>query len=156
MKRLTIDDNYIVSVKSNFDGTLIFNKGGYNEKWYSIGDAAEMPWEELKDIRKFNRNFFENNWIMVESDDEYKASQFYEALGVSQYYPNADQFKDVDAVLSMKPKEMTTYLKDKSQEYRETLYTYAKRLIEEKDARMDSNAKRDTLEKVLGVSFDEV
>lgn len=156
MKRLTIDDNYIVSVKSNFDGTLIFNKGGYNEKWYSIGDAAEMPWEELKDIRKFNRNFFENNWIMVESDDEYKASQFYETLGVSQYYPNADQFKDVDSVLSMKPKEMTTYLKDKSQEYRDTLYTYAKRLIEEKDARMDSNAKRDTLEKVLGVSFDEV
>lgn len=156
MKRLTIDDNYIVNVRSNFDGTLVFNKGGYNERWYSIGDAAEMPWEELKDIRKYNRNFFENNWIMVESDDEYKSSQFYEALGVSQYYPNADQFKDVDAVLSMKPKEMTTYLKDKSQEYRDTLYTYAKRLIEEKDARMDSNAKRDTLEKVLGVSFDEV
>lgn len=156
MKRLTIDDNYIVSVRSNFDGTLVFNKGGYNERWYNIGDTAEMPWEELKDIRKYSRSFFENNWIMVESDDEYNASQFYEALGVSQYYPNADQFKDVDAVLSMKPKEMTTYLKDKSQEYRETLYTYAKRLIEEKDTRMDSNAKRDTLEKVLGVSFDEV
>lgn len=156
MKRLTIDDNYIVSVKSNFDGTLIFNQGGYNEKWYNVGDTAEVPWEELKDIRKYNRNFFENNWIMVEASDEYTATQFYEALGVSQYYPDADKFKDVDAVLSMKPKEMTAYLKDKSQEYRETLYTYAKRLIEEKDTRMDSNAKRDTLEKVLGVSFDEV
>lgn len=156
MKRLTIDDNYIVSVRSNFDGTLIFTDGGYNEKWYNIGDIAEMPWEELKDLRKYRRGFFENNWIMVEPTDEYTATQLYEALGVSQYYPNGDSFKDVDDVISMKPKEIAAFIKDKNESYKETLYTYAKGLIEKGDSRMDSNAKRQAIEKSVGMSFDEV
>ena len=52
MKRLSIDDNYLVSVKSNFDGRLRFELGGYNEVWYEIGEEQELTWEEIKEIRK--------------------------------------------------------------------------------------------------------
>lgn len=156
MKRLSIDKDYIVITKSNFDGTLTFEKGGYSESWFKIGDIVEMPWEEVKDIRKYQRSMFENNWIILEPTEDYTAMQLYEALGVSNYYPADENLKDVDDVLSMKPKDIAAFLKDKNNAYRETLFTYAKRLIEEGDPRMDSTAKRTALEKVLGTSFDEV
>ena len=50
MKRLSIDDNYLVPVKSNFDGTLRFEKGGYNEVWYEVGEEQELPWKEIEEI----------------------------------------------------------------------------------------------------------
>lgn len=156
MERTKIDNDYIVTVKSNCDGTLSFAEGGYDENWYGVGDAVEMPWEEVKAIRKYKRSFFENNWIILEGNGDFTATELYEVLGVSKYYPDADKFKNVDDVLSMKPKEIAAYLRDKNTEYRETFYTYAKRLIEEGDRRMDSNAKREAIEKVLGVDFDEV
>ena len=65
MKRLSIDDNYLVSVKSNFDGRLRFELGGYNEVWYEIGEEQELTWEEIKEIRKRARGFFELNWIIL-------------------------------------------------------------------------------------------
>lgn len=156
MTRLTIDDNYIVAVKSNVDGTLVFDEHGYNERWYDVGEIVEMPWSEVKDIRKYQRKFFENNWIILEKTAEYTAAQLYDALGVSKYYPNGDKFKDVDIVLSMKPKEIADYLKDKGQEYKDTLATYAKRRYEENDPRMDSKSKIDALGRILNVNFDEV
>lgn len=155
-KRISIDDNFIVETKSNFDGTLVFCEGGYDERWYGVGDTVEMPWEELKDIRKYKRSFFENNWIILEGNEEYTAAQMYEALGVSQYYPVDESLKSVDDVLSMKPNEIAKFLKDKNEGYKETLYTYAKRLVEEGDKRLDSTAKRTAIEKAVGMSFDEV
>lgn len=155
-KRISIDDNFIVETKSNFDGTLVFCEGGYDERWYGVGDTVEMPWEELKDIRKYKRSFFENNWIILEGNEEYTAAQMYEALGVSQYYPVDESLKSVDDVLSMKPNEIAKFLKDKNEGYKETLYTYAKRLVEEGDKRLDSTAKRTAIEKAVGMNFDEV
>jgi hypothetical protein len=155
-KRISIDDNFIVTTKSNSDGTLVFCEGGYDERWYGVGDTVEMPWEELKDIRKYKRSFFENNWIILESNEEYTAAQMYETLGVSQYYPADESLKSVDDVLSMKPNEIAKFLKDKNEGYKETLYTYAKRLVEEGDKRLDSTAKRTAIEKAVGMSFDEV
>lgn len=155
-KRITIDDNFIVTTKSNFDGTLTFYGGGYDERWYNVGDTVEMPWEELKDLRKYKRSFFENNWIILEDNEEYTAAQMYEALGVSQYYPVDESLKSVDDVLSLKPNEIAKFLKDKNEGYKETLYTYAKRLVEEGDKRLDSTAKRTAIEKAVGMSFDEV
>ena len=49
--RVTISDDYIVPVKSNFDGTLTFSDNGWNEKWYGIGDIVEMPWSGVKYIK---------------------------------------------------------------------------------------------------------
>ena len=155
-KRISIDDNFIVETKSNFDGTLVFCEGGYDERWYGVGDTVEMPWEELKDIRKYKRSFFENNWIILEGNEEYTAAQMYEALGVSQYYPVDESLKSVDDVLSMKTNEIAKFLKDKNEGYKETLYTYAKRLVEEGDKRLDSTAKRTAIEKAVGMNFDEV
>lgn len=156
MKRLIIDDNYIVPVKSNCDGTLIFSKGGYNEVWYKVGEVQTLPWEEVKEIRKYSRSFFENNWIVFEPTDEYSPAQLYEALGVSDYYPDADKFKSLDEIIAMKPKEMNTYLQEVSESYRQAVAVYAKGLYDNNDPRMDSKAKVSAIEKVLGVDFSEV
>lgn len=156
MERITISDDYIVPVKSNFDGTLTFGDNGWNEKWYHIGDVVDMPWSGIKDIRKYGRKSFEKNWLILESTKDYTASQLYEALGVSEYYPDADKFKDVEVLISMKPKEIADYLKGMSADYRSTFTSYAKRLYRDGDPRMDSKAKIATLEKVLDVDFNEV
>lgn len=156
MKQLSIDDNYLVPVRSNCDGTLIFIGGGYEEKWYGVGEVQTIPWEEVKAIRKYMRAFFENNWIMFEKTDEYTPSQMYEALGVSKYYATGDKFKDFDEVLAMKPKEIADYLQEMTSGYREALTAYAKGLVNNDDPRVDSKAKRNALEKVLGVDFSEV
>lgn len=156
MERVMIDDDYIVSVKSNFDGTLVFADHGWDERWYKIGDVVDMPWSGVKDIRKYGRKAFERNWIILESTQEYTSSQLYAALGVSEYYPNADKFKDVEVLISMKPKEIGDYLKGMSMDYRNTFISFAKRLYEDGDPRMDSKAKKATLEKILDIDFDEV
>lgn len=156
MKQLSIDDNYLVPVRSNCDGELIFIGGGYEEKWYGVGEVQTLPWEEVKAIRKYTRAFFENNWIMFEKTDEYTPSQMYEALGVGKYYATGDKFKDFDEVLAMKPKEIADYLQEMTSGYRESLTAYAKGLVNNDDPRVDSKAKRNALEKVLGVDFSEV
>ena len=156
MKQLSIDDNYLVPVRSNCDGELIFIGGGYEEKWYGVGEVQTIPWEEVKAIRKYMRAFFENNWIMFEKTDEYTPSQMYDALGVGKYYATGDKFKDFDEVLAMKPKEIAAYLQEMTSGYRESLTAYAKGLVNNDDPRVDSKAKRNALEKVLGVDFSEV
>lgn len=155
-KRINIDNNYLVPVKSNFDGELIFVGGGYEEHWYSVGEVLTLPWEEIKDMRKYKRCNFENNWIVLEPTDEYSAAEMYEALGVSQCYPDADKFKSLDEVLAMKPAAMAKYLQEVSENYRESIAAYAKGLYQNSDTRMDSKAKREAIEKVLGIDFDEV
>lgn len=156
MERIKIDDDYLVPVKSNCDGTLIFSEGGYREVWYKVGEVQMLPWEEIKDIRKYKRKFFEKNWIIFESTNEYSASDMYSALGVSSYYPQADDFKDLNEVIAMKPKEISKYLQEVSDDYRESVAVYAKGLYDNGDPRMDSKAKVSALEKVLNVDFDEV
>lgn len=156
MKQIIIDDNYLVPVKSNCDGTLIFKGDGYEERWYSVGEIQMLSWEEIKAIRKYTRSFFENNWIIFEKTDEYSPSQLYEALGVSKYYANADKFKDYDELLAMKPKDISDYLQEMTSGYRESLIAYVKGLIANSDSRMDSKAKVSALEKVLNVDFSEV
>ena len=156
MERIMIDDDYIVPVKSNFDGTLVFADHGWDERWYKIGDVVDMPWSGVKDIRKYGRKSFERNWLILESTKEYTSSQLYAALGVSEYYPNADKFKDVEVLISMKPKEIGDYLKGMSADYRTTFISFAKRLYEDGDPRMDSKAKKAALEKILDIDFDEV
>lgn len=155
-KRINIDNNYLVPVKSNFDGELIFIGGGYEEHWYSVGEVLTLPWEEIKDMRKYKRCNFENNWIVLEPTDEYSAAEMYEALGVSQCYPDSDKFKSLDEVLAMKPAAMAKYLQEVSENYRESIAAYAKGLYQNSDTRMDSKAKREAIEKVLGIDFDEV
>lgn len=155
-ERITIDNDYVIPVKSNFDGTLTFSDNGWNERWYGIGDVVEMPWSGVKDIRKYGRKSFEKNWLILESTKDYTADQLYTALGVKEYYPNADKFKDVEVLISMKPKEIADYLKGMSADYRSTFTSFAKRLYEDGDPRMDSKTKVSALEKMLDINFDEV
>ena len=156
MERLEIKPNYLVPVKSNCDGELIFAENGYEERWYKIGEVVMLPWKEIEDMRRFKRAFFEHNWVIFEATKEYTASQMYGALGVESYYPDADQFKSLDEVISMKPKDMSKYLQEVSVSYRESVAEYAKSLYESGDARMDSKAKVSAIEKVLGIDFNEV
>lgn len=156
MKRITIDKDYLVPVKSNCDGTLIFKESDYEEIWYKIGDIVMLPWSEIQDIRKFKRTFFQRNWIMFENTEDYSADDLYAALGVSEYYPKGNSFKNFDDVISMKPKEIATYLQEMNNDYVEAFTGYAKRLYETGDSRMDSKTKVAAIEKVLNVDFNEV
>lgn len=156
MKRIVIDKDYLVPVKSNFDGTLIFNENNYEEMWYKIGEVILLPWDEVQDIRKYKRSLFQRNWLMFDATDEYTPEDFYTALGVSEYYPKGNTFKNLEEVIAMKPKEIATYLQETNNDYREALTSYAKRLYESGDPRMDSKTKVTALEKVLNVDFSEV
>lgn len=156
MNQIEIKNSYLVPVKSNCDGELIFIGEGYEERWYEVGEVLTLPWEEIKAIRKCMRSFFENNWIIFEATTEYTPSQMYEALGVQKYYANADKFKDFDELIALKPKEIATYLQEMTSGYRDALTAYIKGLIQNDDPRMDSKSKRNALEKILDVDFNEV
>lgn len=156
MKQISIDNNYLIPVKSNVDGTLIFKGDGYEERWYGVGEIQMLSWEEIKAMRKYMRSIFENNWVIFEPTDEYTPSQMYEALGVNKYYANGDKFKDFDELLALRPKEISTYLQEMTGGYRDALASYVKGLIDNGDPRMDSKARVSALEKVLNVDFSEV
>lgn len=154
MVRAKIEKDYIVAVKSNMCGTLRFEGHGYNEYWAEFGEVIEMDWEEVLEIKKRARGFFERNWIVIEPDEKYKSSHFYTALGVDKYYPDCDKIASFDDALALKTKELNDYISKISAGCKDNFISFIKGLIRNKDKRVDSKSKMETLSKALNCEFE--
>ena len=154
--RIKIDSDYLVPVRSNVGGVLYYKskRTGYEETWDETGTVIEMEFSELIAMRNNQKKFFENNWIVIEDTDDYTADEIYKALNVDKYYTSNGLYDNIDDIFSFSAKKIEEVVPTLSKPVRETIITKAYNMLAEKDERLDSNKKREALEKALGISFD--
>ena len=154
--RIKIDSDYLVPVRSNVGGVLYYKskRTGYEETWDETGTVIEMEFSELIAMRNNQKKFFENNWIVVEDTDDYTADEIYKALNVDKYYTSNGLYDNIDDIFGFSAKKIEEIVPTLSKAVRETIITKAYTMLAENDERLDSNRKREALEKALGISFD--
>ena len=114
----------------------------------------EMEYGELVSMRKSQKKFFINNWIVFEDTDDYTADEIYKALNVDKYYTSNGLYNNIDDIFSFSAKKIEEVVPTLSKPVKETILTKAYTMMAEEDERLDSKAKVKALEKALGVSFD--
>lgn len=149
--------NYLVPVKSNVQGKLIYisKSGVCSEEWGELGEIIYMELEELNRMRNTQKGFFEDNMILFEDTDEYTAEDFYKALRVEKYYQNISVFSSLDDVFNLSVANISRIVPNLSRGYKSNIGAMAVQLIKDKDKRMDSVAKIKAFEKALGIDLGE-
>lgn len=145
--RTEIDPNAVVTVKNGFPGRLVFRSSKTGERfiWSEFGDEQDMEFAELKNARNSSKDFFKNNWFLI--DDP----AVLEALGMEQYYRNA---LGADALMSLfekTPDEIKDTVSQLSSGQKESLRYRAKYLIIEGE--IDSLGTIKALEESLGIQL---
>ena len=151
-----IDPNTLISVESNVEGDLIYESDRFADEWNGKGDVLEIPFEELQDIRRRKRKFYENNWLIIHPTEEFTDVDIYTALGVLKFYPEKPIEADLDKIVDMKPAQLAKYIGSLNDSRKEEIASYVRGLVEAEDKRVDSKSKLNALSKALGVDFSEV
>ena len=156
-KKLRLDDNVLISVKSNRFGELIYinHKTGDETRWENFGDVQPLSVGDLRAMKAKQLTFFKENWITIEgiedADDDYddvEIEEIYEALQISQYYDEYLCPKDINKVFNWTTDEMKNKIPRMTKSVRESILVRANELI--KLNILDSMSKVKALEEVLG------
>lgn len=145
----TLDPHQLVTVRNGFCGTLIYVSRRTGEKflWDKLGDEQDMELQELRAARNASREFYENNWFMID-DPEVIAY-----LGVERYYKNALTIDGLDDVFTLPPSKLEAKIGLLSAGQKATLAYRARQLI--RDGEIDSIKTIGVIEKCLGVELIE-
>lgn len=156
-KKLRLDDNVLISVKSNRFGELIYinHKTGDETRWENFGDVQPLSVGDLRAMKAKQLTFFKENWITIEgiedADDDYddvEIEEIYEALQISQYYDEYLCPKDINNVFNWTTDEIKNKIPRMTKSVRESILVRANELI--KLNILDSMSKVKALEEVLG------
>jgi len=156
-KKLRLDDNVLISVKSNRFGELIYinHKTGDETRWENFGDVQPLSVGDLRAMKAKQLTFFKENWITIEgiedADDDYddvEIEEIYEALQISQYYDEYLCPKDINKVFNWTTDEMKNKIPRMTKSVKESILVRANELI--KLNILDSMSKVKALEEVLG------
>lgn len=153
--RKQIPDKTLCSVRSNVTGNLIYESQMYSEIWHNKDDVLDLPFEELVDIRRKSRGFFENNWIIVDDAEGFTPQDVYATLGVSQYYSEKANGIDLDDIISMKAVDIPKAVEKMTEAQKANFANYIRDLLKNEDKRVDSKTKINALSKALGVDFND-
>lgn len=156
-KRLKLDDEVLISVKSNVFGglTYINHKSGDETKWENFGETQPLSVGDLRAMKAKQLSFFKENWITIdgieEADDEFddiEDSEIYEALQVSQYYSEYLCPKNINHIFNWTTEDMRNKIPRMTKSVKESVLIRANELI--KEGILDSISKVKALEEVLG------
>lgn len=153
-KRVKLEDNVLITVKSNVFGKLTFknNKTGDVTKWLEFGETQELSIGDLRSMKGTQRRFFSDNWIIIEGvyDDGYEdvtPEDIYKTLQVSQYYEELLCPKNINDVFNWSIKDIESKVPNMSAGVKESLIIKANELIEKNV--LDSRNMIKSLEKAL-------
>ena len=108
-KKLKLDDDTLLSVKSNVIGRLIYinHKNGDETQWEEYGEVQPLSVFDLRAMKAKQPDFFKENWITivgVESDDEeleeVDLKEICDSLLISQYYERAECPDDLNDIFT--------------------------------------------------------
>lgn len=156
-KKLKLDDNVLISVKSNVFGKLIYinHKTGDKTIWENFGEVQPLSVGDLRAMKGAQLSFFKENWISIdgieEADDSYEnvePEEIYEALQISQYYSEMLCPKDINIVFNWSASDIKNKLPRMTKSVKESIMIRANELI--KEGILDSISKVKAIEEVLG------
>lgn len=144
----------IVPVTCNVQGGAVYTSkkiNGYIVEWDEYGSTEYMELSELVSMRNTDRRFFEDNWVICEDTEEYRAMQIYDFLKVAKYYTNVFTPENIDTIFNENPKQIIKIISTLSDGMKSTIATRAKIKVDAKE--IDSNSKIEALETALDVKF---
>lgn len=144
----------IVPVTCNVQGGAAYTSkkiNGYTVEWDEYGSTEYMELSELVSMRNTDRRFFEDNWVICEDTEDYKAMQIYDFLKVAKYYANVFTPENIDTIFNETPKQIIKIISTLSEGMKGTIATRAKIKVDAKE--IDSNSKIEALETALDVKF---
>jgi hypothetical protein len=145
----------IVPVTCNVQGGAVYTSkkiNGHIVEWDEYGATEYMELAELVSMRNTDRRFFEDNWVICEDTEDYKAMQVYDFLKVAKYYANVFTPENIDTIFNEEPKQIIKIISTLSDGMKGTIATRAKIKVDAKE--IDSNSKIEALETALDVRFN--
>lgn len=156
-RRIKLEDNDLVRVKSNVFGKLFYknSRTGDEYNWESHDDEQDLYVSDLREMKGTQRSFFAKNWIMIEGLTEYNeenedttVEDIYNFLQVQQYYKDVLCPDNLPSVLNMSIDELQEKVPKMSEGVRLSLIILANTQIA--DGTMDSIKKIKALEELFG------
>ena len=116
-----LDDNLLVTIKSNVKGKLIYKSKRSGQEWRftDIGDEDTIELSELRTMLSSNRAFLEKGWIIV-LDDE-----VIEYLNLKRLQKNVVDADDVEFLLQLEPAKILESIKEASTNTKSLLFSFA-------------------------------
>lgn len=158
--KLKLDDDVVISVKSNVFGELIYinHKTGDETKWEKMGQTQPLTVGDLRAMKAKQLTFFKENWITIDGIEDADANfenvevdEIYDALQISQYYKDYICPDNLNVVFNWGVDEIKNKLPRMTKSVKESIAVRANELI--KDGILDSISKLKALEEVLGCSL---
>lgn len=117
-----LDENMLVPIVSNVDGTLIYKGGRSGQVWKftQYGDEDVMELSELRAMLSSNRAFLEKGWLKV-LDDE-----VIEYLNLQRFQKNVIDRDDIDYILTQDPEQIKQSIKESSTNTKALIFSFAR------------------------------
>lgn len=154
-KRLLLNDNDEVVVRSNVFGELIYinDRTGSETFWDNCGEEQVLSAKDIKDMKAKQQTFFKEDWVTIVDApsvdfEEYTMKDVYESLQIGKYYKDNDPFGDIDSIFSMNESKMKQFVSEMTETAKRSLIICANDKI--KNGTLDSISKVKLLEEVLG------
>ena len=156
-KKLKLDDDVLILVKSNVFGKLIYinHKTGDETQWENYGDVQSISVGDLRAMKAKQLDFFKENWILIvgvedtsEEFDEVETKEIYDALQVYQYYKNTLCPDDINQVFNWSISDIKNKVPNMTNSVKSSIIIRANELI--KSGVLDSIGKVKALEEILG------
>lgn len=142
------------AVRSNVVGGLFFSSkyGNLEFELNSSDDVVYLTFEDLQEIKRTSKKYFERNWLIVDSNDNFTSEQVYCALRVDQYYKSQYSTPEtLDYLFDLSNQDMANEINLMTDGYKETVVNRAKELIDAKE--IDSISKIKLLSALLNADF---
>ena len=143
-------DLYVPCVSMIRTGKLVYvskRQIGYTVVWQNFEDVQYVELKELMAMRSSEVAFFQQNWIAIEDEFEYK-DEVMEKLRIKEMYKNAPTPSSFDHLFVMPLDEMAHKIEGMSQSLKHTVWSYAKECVG--NGSLDSLKRIRILEKALG------
>lgn len=159
-KRLKLDDDVLLSVKSNVFGRLIYinHKNGDEIQWEEYGEVQPLSVGDLRAMKAKQPDFFKENWITIigieSADDDYDnvdISEIYDSLMISQYYQKSECPNDLNDIFNWSTDKIRETLPKMTSSVKTSIIIRANELIE--NGSLDSIAKVKTIEESLNCTL---
>ena len=155
VRKVKIPNDYFIPIKANVVPLYYKSKKtGYEEKWDDKEIEIEMTYEELMSMRNTQKRFFVDNWITICDTEDYSAKEILKALNMDKYYVSNGLYDNIDDIFGWSAKKIEEIVPTLPATVRDTIITNAYTLVDANDSRLDSNAKRKSLEKALNIKFE--
>ena len=159
-RRLKLDDDVLLSVKSNVFGRLIYinHKNSDETQWEEYGEIQPLSVGDLRAMKAKQPDFFKENWITIvgieSADDDYDdidMSEIYESLMISQYYQKSECPDDLNDVFSWSVDKIRETLPKMTASVKTSIIIRANELIE--NGSLDSISKVKAIEEALNCTL---